>query len=180
MSADTIPGGPTQDEILAVSLYKLGIRSGDLVLDCGCGTGTVAIAMAQTAGRVVAIDRRAEAIRFARKQSKNSGLSNIEFHNAEAAEFLEADDRLFDCAFVGGSRGLATFLPVLAQRVRRRIVVNAVLLSTLEAAVASLQDLGILKEVVHIQASRSHALAGSFLFRPIDPVYIIVGGGRAC
>jgi cobalt-precorrin-6B (C15)-methyltransferase len=180
MSADTIPGGPTQDEILAISLFKLGIRQGDLVLDCGCGTGKVALAMAQRAGSVVALDRRKEAIRFARKQAQESGSTNIEFLHQETAEFLGTDERIFDCAFVGGSYGLTGFLPVLAQRVRRRIVVNAVLVSTLAAAVSSMQDLGIFEEVVQIQASRSHELAGSFMFRPIDPVYIIVGKGGAC
>jgi len=180
MCAGTIPGGPTQDEILAVSLFKLGIRRGDLVLDCGCGTGKVAIAMAQTADKVVALDRKADAIRFARKRAQESGSNNIEFLHLEAAEFLGTDDRIFDCTFVGGSSGLTGFLPVLSQRVRRRIVVNAVLLSTLEATVTSMQDLGIFKEAVHIQASRSHKIAGSIMFRPIDPVYIIVGNGAAC
>jgi cobalt-precorrin-6B (C15)-methyltransferase len=180
MSTKRLPGGPTQDEILAISLYKLGIRHGDLVLDCGCGTGKVAITMARIATQVVAIDKRAEAIRFARREAKNDGVANIEFLHQEAAEFLGTDDRVFDGAFIGGSQGLGGFLPVLAQRVRRRIVVNAVLLSTVYATVTSMQDLGIFREVVHVQASRSQGIAGSLMFRPIDPVYVIVGNGAAC
>jgi cobalt-precorrin-6B (C15)-methyltransferase len=59
-------------------------------------------------------------------------------------------------------------------------VVNAVLVSTLQAAVDTLQEIGIFDEVVQVQISRSHAIAGSIMFRPIDPVYVIVGKGGAC
>jgi len=177
---EKLPGGPTQDEILAVVLFKMGILPGDSVLDLGCGTGKVAIAAAKTAGRVIALDRRPEAIRFSRKKAKASGRTNIEFHNLEAEIFFKDDERIFDCAFVGGSRGIEQFLPVLAGRVRRIIIVNAVLLSTLNRVVASMQELGIFREVVHVQVARSKEIAGSIMFQPVDPVYIIVGEGTAC
>jgi cobalt-precorrin-6B (C15)-methyltransferase len=43
-----------------------------------------------------------------------------------------------------------------------------------------MQELGIFDEVVQVQIARSHAIAGSIMFRPIDPVYVIVGTGAAC
>jgi len=43
-----------------------------------------------------------------------------------------------------------------------------------------MQRLGIFREAVQVQAARSHQLAGSIMFRPVDPVYIIVGSGTAC
>jgi cobalt-precorrin-6B (C15)-methyltransferase len=64
--------------------------------------------------------------------------------------------------------------------VRRKIVINAVLLNTLVQAVTILQQLDSLCEVVQVQVSRSHELAGSIMFKPIDPVFIIVGKGAAC
>jgi cobalt-precorrin-6B (C15)-methyltransferase len=84
----------------------------------------------------------------------------------------------FDAAFVGGTRGLAELLPVLAERVRRRIVVNAVLVDSLHAAIAAMSTLGIYREAVHVQCARAAPLAGSVYFRPIDPVWVIVGEGR--
>jgi cobalt-precorrin-6B (C15)-methyltransferase len=180
MSPSKLPGGPTQDEVMAVALFKLGLRDGVSMIDVGCGTGKVSIAAAKTGANVVAIDRRPEAIRFAKKESAREGVKNIRFFCTEATEFLADDDRTFDCAFVGGSHGLFEFLPVLATRVRRRIVVNAVLVSTLQTAVTKMQELGIFDEVVQVQIARSHAIAGSIMFRPIDPVYVIVGTGAAC
>jgi cobalt-precorrin-6B (C15)-methyltransferase len=150
------------------------------MIDIGCGTGRVSVAAARMGAKVIAIDRRDVAIRFAKNEAKRKKVSGIEFSCAEAADYLSGDDRIFDCAFVGGSQGLAEFLPVLAGKVRRRIVVNAVLLSTLQTAVATMQMIGVFDEVVQVQVSRSQPIAGSIMFRPIDPVYVIVGKGLSC
>ncbi len=38
-----LPGGPTQPEVMTVSLAKHAIQPGDTVVDIGCGTGTVTL-----------------------------------------------------------------------------------------------------------------------------------------
>ncbi len=81
-----------------------------------------------------------------------------------------------DTAFVGGSKELSEVLTILKKKGTRKIVVNAVMLSTLNKAVERMDELGMFDEVVQVQVSRSHRIAGSIMFRPIDPVYIIVGG----
>jgi cobalt-precorrin-6B (C15)-methyltransferase len=60
--------------------------------------------------------------------------------------------------------------------VQGRIVVNAVMVGTLHEAIVSMQRLGIFIEAVHIQVSRSAGIAGGVMFKPLNPVYIIVGG----
>jgi cobalt-precorrin-6B (C15)-methyltransferase len=165
---------------MAVALFKLGLRDGDCMIDVGCGTGKVSIAAAQMGANVIAIDRREEAIRFAKKESEREGVKNIRFFCAEATEFLQDKNRIFDCAFIGGSHRLEEFLPVLAKKVRRRIVVNAVLVSTLHTTVEKMREIGIFDEVVHVQIARSHEIAGNIMLKPIDPVYVIVGKGVAC
>ena len=179
MSGTKLAGGPTQDEIMAVSLFKLGLRSTDTVLEIGCGSGKVSIAAAQQATKILSIDKRPEAIKTARESAQNASIHNIEFFCTDAVDFLKSD-RIYDCAFVGGTQDLDRILPVLAKKVRRTIVVNAVLLSTLAQAVATLQQLGIFCEVVQVQVARSHEIGGSIMFKPIDPVYVIVGKGTAC
>lgn len=172
-----LKGGPTQDEVIAIALQKLALRPGDRVLDLGCGTGAVAIAAAATAAEVVGIDRRPEAIAHARHLAEAAEAANLSFLEGEAGDALP---RLgaFDAAFVGGTRGLGDFLPHLADHVRRRIVVNAVLIETLYRAISTMESLGIYREAIHVQVARAAPLAGSVYFRPIDPVYIIVGEGR--
>jgi len=179
MEKTALAGGPTQDEIMAVSLYKLAIRHGDVIFDIGCGTGKVAIAMAGRAGKVYAVDRRPEAIACAQDAAEKAGVKNIEFFCGGAADFL-ATAPVADSAFVGGSQQIEVFLPLLAQKVRKTIVVNAVLVATLATVTDAMQALGIFSEAVHVQVARSHPLGKSFMFVPIDPVYIIVGRGTAC
>jgi cobalt-precorrin-6B (C15)-methyltransferase len=177
---DTKPaGGPTQDEIMAISLFKMGLSKNDVVLDLGCGTGKVSIALAQQAQKVYAVDRRPEAIRYAQDEAQKAGITNIEFFSGDAMDFLDTD-LTFDCAFVGGSKQIAMVLPCLAQKVRRRIVVNVVLTSTLSTVVETMQRLDIFREVIHVQVSRSHGVGAGIMFKPIDPVYVIVGTGAAC
>ncbi len=172
-------GGPTQDEVMAVSLFKLGLVSTDAVLEIGCGTGKVSVAMAKAAGKVYSLDRKPDAVSFAAEAARIAGVKNIEFFCTDAVDFLQGD-QVFDCAFLGGTQNLAEILPVLAKKVKRTIVINAVMVGTLEHAVTMLKGLGIFTEVVQVQISRSHNIAGSIMFRPVDPVYVIVARGSAC
>ncbi len=179
MSEPKLAGGPTRDEVMAVSLFKLGLNGKETVLEIGCGTGRVSVALAERAGNVYSIDLRPEAVAMARDNAEKAGVKNIEFFCTGATEFL-AQSRVYDCAFVGGTKQLAKVLPLLAGKVKGTIVINAVLVSTLAEAVSKLQELGIFAEVVQVQVARSHRIAGSIMFKPIDPVYVIVARGAAC
>ena len=171
-----LPGGPTRDEVLAIDLFKLELRRGDRFLDVGCGTGRVSLEAARHVKQVYAIDRRAEAITHARGRAAAARVENIQFFHSDAHSFLQDQDEGFDCAFLGGSRDLSRVLGHLADLVDRRIVVNAVLLSTLQEAVETLQRLGIFREAVQVQVAKSSPLAGGYRFCAEDPVYVIVGG----
>ncbi len=170
----TLRGGPTQDEVLAVSLFKAGLRKGDVFADLGCGTGKVSIAAARTCSKVHAVDIRAEAIECARLETEKAGVPNIDFYHCKATEFLKNDPKV-DVAFLGGSKDLKVTLEELDRLQVRTVVVNAVLIRTLEDAVSTMKKLGTFKEAVQIQVARSYDLAGSIMFKPIDPVFVIVG-----
>lgn len=174
-----LKGGPTQDEILAISLWKLGIQNGDVVADIGCGTGKVAVAASARAGRIIAIDKRPEAIAVARDAVVKAGADNIELRLGEATDVLASIGHL-DSAFVGGSQHLEDVLELLIERVTGAIVINAVLLETVYTAVSFLKNRGLFKECIFVQIARSRSLADGMMLEPINPVYIIVGRGRGC
>lgn len=174
-----LPGGPTQPEVMAVSLAKLGIRLGDTVVDIGCGTGTVTLEMAKLTGpggQVYAVDRRQEAIACTRETCKDR---EVEIFSGEALDFLALPHKPIDCAFLGGSRNMREILTRLQTEGTRSIVVNAVLLETAVETIHAMKELDIFIEAVHLQVSRSHDLVERIMFQPINPVYII-HGGRKC
>jgi len=179
MPSPRLPGGPTKDEVMAVSLYKLGLRNTDTVLEVGCGTGKVTVALGLQARTVFSIDRRPEAVSAATESVEKTGLRNVRISCTDALSFLSAD-QTYDCSFLGGTKQLGEIIPILAGKTRRTIVINAVLVSTLNTAVEAMMRLGIFREAVQVQAARSHRIAGSIMFRPVDPVYIIVGSGLSC
>jgi cobalt-precorrin-6B (C15)-methyltransferase len=179
MSGTKLAGGPTQDEIMAVSLFKMGLLNSDTVIEIGCGTGKVSVAIAKSVKKLYSLDKRPDAVSLATETARNAGVCNIEFFCTDAREFL-TKNHVFDCAFLGGTQALSEILPVLSEKVKRTIVINAVMVSTLERAVRTLKELGLFTEVVQVQVSRSYDIAGSIMFRPIDPVYIIVARGVAC
>jgi cobalt-precorrin-6B (C15)-methyltransferase len=172
---ERLPGGPTQEEVMAISLAKLAIRPSDIVADIGCGTGRVAIAASKLAGRVHAIDRREEAIRHAERAAAEAGAGNISFHLGEAAEILPTLGRI-DRAFVGGTRQLRGVLTQLAGSGTERIVVNAVRTAALQEAITVMEELRIFEEALLVQVSRTYPIGGGHMFRPIDPIFVIVGG----
>ena len=82
-----------------------------LVLDIGCGQGRLALPLAKWAmhGRVVGVDYTPAAIAKAGGYAREQGLSNVEFHEADALVFVQA---LLDASFdVVLMTEVAFFLP---------------------------------------------------------------------
>lgn len=179
IAASPPKGGPTKDEVLAISLFKLGLSKTDILADLGCGTGKVSITAAPYVQKVHAVDIRKEACMWTEKETQRLGISNISVHNSENNTFLTTLDHL-DAAFIGGSQGLSEVISTLAKLDTRTIVINAVLLETVSTAVNALRDNGIFKEVISAQISRSYPIGSGIMFKPIDPVFIICGGNPSC
>ena len=86
-----------------------GITTGMRILDIGCGVGDVATLAAEIvgpSGSVVALDRDAASIEWARRRVAEAGFPNIQFHATEFDQFKEAGS--FD-ALVG--RFILLYLP---------------------------------------------------------------------
>ena len=69
---------------------------------------------------------------------------------------------------------------IIQEAVRRlapegRVVVTAALLETLAAARNALEQAGWEVEVVQLQVSRSHPLAGGTALQALNPVWIVTG-----
>lgn len=175
----SVSGGPTKPEIIAVSLSKLGLRDGDRFVDIGCGTGSVSIEAARIAKGLIiyAIDARKEALRATEINFKNFNIVNATLLAGEASEILGSGDFInsIDCAFVGGTKNIGSVLETLAEKKTRSIVVNAVRIETVVRAIEVMKKLGIFVEAIHVSVSRGVPIAGETMFKPENPVYIVVG-----
>ncbi|MDI9632599.1 MAG: methyltransferase domain-containing protein [Methanolinea sp.] len=174
-----LPGGPTKDEVMAISLSKLDLRPSDLFMDIGCGTGKVAVHAAPRVRKVIAIDVRGEAIAHAREAAARAGVSNIEFHAGNAADLIPSLPPP-NAAFLGGSREIERILPLLAGLKVRAIVVNAVKIETVARAISLMEELGIYREAVLVQVAHAAPLDGGHIWRPANPVAVISGGVSPC
>lgn len=174
-----VSGGPTKPEIIALSLSKLGLRDGDHFADIGCGTGSVSIEAAKIARdlTIYAIDSREEALRATETNFKNFNLQNARLLAGEASEILGSGNIIssLDCAFVGGTKNIDLVIEILVRRKTRSIVVNAVRIETVVRTIEVMKKFGIFSEAVHVMVSRSFPIAGETMFKPENPVYIVVG-----
>lgn len=166
---------PTKPEIIAITISKLNPLPGDVFCDIGCGTGAVSIAASKFADTIYAIDIRGEAIAEAEQNFATAGIADrVTLIHGEAAEAVRCLPRL-DCAFVGGTKNVESVLQELCTRVGGRVVANAARIETAARIIGCMKSLGIFEEVVHVQVSKGYELAGETAFKPINPVYIVVG-----
>lgn len=174
-----ISGGPTKPEIIAVSLSKLGLKDDSTFIDIGCGTGAVSIEASKMAHnlRIYGLDARAEAIEVTARNFEEHGLKNTTLLHGEASLLLNDKTAIgnIDYAFVGGTKNIRQVLGVLCEKKVRRIVVNAVRIETVVKTMGVMKELEIFDEVLNIAVSRGTPITGETMFKPENPVYIIVG-----
>lgn len=169
-------GTPTQPEIIAMALSKLGIKNTDIFVDIGCGSGSISIAAARVVKNVIAIDNRDEAIFASSANIKEAGIKNIEVLKGNAEILLSNID--LNCAFIGGSQNIGEILGILIQKGSVRFVVSAVRIETVALALDIMKKNNVFKELLQIQLSRGSELAGGIMLKPENPVFLIVGETR--
>ena len=77
----------------AEKLYNIALSYADLkgketVIDAYCGTGTISLYLAQKAKHVIGIEIIKDAIENAKENAKRNKIKNVEFHAADAADYL--------------------------------------------------------------------------------------------
>ena len=167
--------GPTKSEVRSVLLGKLDLREADHFAEVGSCTGAVTIEAARRAGRVTALERKAERLEVTEKNlAANEDLvsADVELRNAEAPEGLPDDA---DALFLGGSRNFEKVLDHAVDTEVDRIVMNVSRLEVAGRATPAFRDRDILDEVVQFQVSHGYELAGATSFNSDNPVYMLVG-----
>jgi precorrin-6Y C5,15-methyltransferase (decarboxylating) len=169
----------TKAEVRAVVLAKLQLFPGQVLWDVGGGAGSVGLeaSLLIPGGKIFAVERHPERAAQITANRDTFGVHNLEVVCVPAPVGLA---RLPDPhrVFVGG--GGPEVGAIIQEAVRRlgpegRVVVTAALLETLAAARTALDEAGWEVEVVQLQVSRSHPLAGGTALQALNPVWIVTG-----
>ncbi|AXR78531.1 precorrin-6Y C5,15-methyltransferase (decarboxylating) subunit CbiT [Natrarchaeobaculum sulfurireducens] len=179
MSSIALPydakAGPTKPEVRAVVQSKLALGPDDHFAEVGSCTGAVTIEAAQRAGRVTAVERKAERLETTEKNLEANAetiRADVELRNAEAPEGVPDDA---DALFLGGSRNFEAVLDHAVETGVDRIVMNVSRLEVAGKAAEAFRERDILEEVVQFQVSHGYELAGATSFDSDNPVYMLVG-----
>jgi precorrin-6Y C5,15-methyltransferase (decarboxylating) len=168
----------TKDEVRAASIHKLRLPKGGILWDIGAGSGSVSIEAARLfpESKVFAIERNEEQISHIKGNKQRFGTPNVAITCGEAPEALK-DLPSPDGVFIGGSGGrLSGIIRLIKGRMPRGVVVlNAVMLETLNEAILHLENNGFETEISQISVSRSKVLNGHRQMAALNPVFVIRG-----
>jgi cobalt-precorrin-6B (C15)-methyltransferase len=167
-------GGPTKAEIVAIALDKLQIEMGETFADIGCGTGSVSKAAARFTDKIIAVDKRSEAIEVAQKTLTDAGVLTATLLCGPAPDVLLLYQDTIDKAFIGGTKDFKRVIDFLMPHCKR-LVLNAARIELAADAISYLTEVGIYDEALLINIARARKLEDLTTFSPYNPVIMVVG-----
>ena len=75
-----------------------------VVLDAYAGVTSFGICISDVCKQIVSIEENSESVRLGKKIAKENGITNIEFHSGDAAEFFKNETRKFDAVILDPPR----------------------------------------------------------------------------
>lgn len=166
-----LPGTATQEENIYIALGKLNILPGNVFLDIGCGSGSVSQAASRFTNKIYGVDLRLEAI-----EASRSRVPVGHFFEGEASQILPELPEIDRC-FIGGTRHIESFFPLLLERAAPdcAIIADLARIGAAHKVVELMKDAGIFQELLQVQISRGYDLAGDMALRPVNPIFMVVG-----
>jgi len=82
-----------------------------------------------------------------------------------------------DKAFFGGTFRITEMLEIAKKNksIKSTVVVNAARIGVAADVIRKMRELGIFKEALIVNISKSYELAGDIAFKNLNPVFIVVG-----
>lgn len=167
----------TKNEVRAVSLARMQLRSSSVVWDIGAGSGAVGLEAARLCqfGHVYAIEKNLDDNAIIARNRLAMGISNHTLVHGKAPEGLHtwADP---DAVFIGGSGGeLRELIQQVLSRLKPQgwLIMNFVTLENLGCAVETLKACSAQWDVLQLQASRSKPILHMHRMAAENPVWIV-------
>jgi precorrin-6Y C5,15-methyltransferase (decarboxylating) len=169
----------TKSEVRAVSLSKMQLLPKHTMWDLGAGSGAVSIEASAilNKGRIFAIEKNPQRIELIKQNIQRFKVKNLKVKKAilpQGLKNLPAPDRIF---IGGGGKELGSIVKSAAHHLKKNgiIVINTVLVPSLEIASKTLRQLGFETEIIQIQINRGSEMPWGQRFEAQNPVWIIKG-----
>lgn len=169
----------TKAEVRAVTLAKLCLATNHVLWDLGAGSGSIAVEASVfiKKGKIYAVEKDPARIAHIHTNKKRFGVKNLEIIQAvlpDGLADLTRPDRIF---IGGGGKDVADIIRTASAYLRPAgvMVVNTVLINSIETVVRTLETLGFQTNTVQLQINRSRNMPWGQRFKAESPVWIIAG-----
>ena len=169
----------TKAEVRTVTLAKLCLATDHVLWDLGAGSGSIAVeaSMFIKKGKIYAVEKDPARIAHIRTNQKRFGIKNLEIIQAvlpDGLANLSRPDRIF---IGGGGKAVADIIRAASAYLRPAgiMVVNTVLINSIDTAVRTLETLGFQTNTVQVQINRSRNMPWGQRFKAESPVWIVAG-----
>ena len=169
----------TKSEVRAVSISKLQLLPNHIMWDLGAGSGAISIeaSVLIAKGRIYAVEKNSERIEQIKRNKRRFKVKNVEIVESvlpQGLGDLPAPDRVF---IGGGGKELKAIIQSAAAALKSNgiIVINTVLLPSLQNAKKTMNQLGFQTDVVQIQINRGSDMPWGERLEAQNPVWIIRG-----
>lgn len=170
----------TKSEVRAVTLSKLKITRNDMVLwDIGAGSGSVSVEASQLLpnGKIFAIEKHPERISDIMDNCKKFNCHNVSVVNDQFPSKTDTFDQPHRIFIGGGGKHIGKIIQHACDSLKKEgvIVINTVLLQTMEKAIRVLEENRFSPQVIQLQISRSKTMPFGQRMEALNPVWIISG-----
>jgi len=170
----------TKSEVRSVTLSKLRLDAQDYTFwDLGAGSGSVSIEVSRflPRGQLFAVEKNEKRIPLIEQNIHKFGVSNLTVCHGSlpgAMETLPDPDRVF---VGGGGKNITQIIQWAGSRLSLNgvMVINTVLVQTMNLAVEALKKMGFKTQFVQLQVAVSSPMPFGERLEALNPVWIITG-----
>lgn len=171
----------TKEDIRALSIWKMNLKEGAIVLDIGSGTGTISVQASKIArkGIIYAIEKDNEAIITTKNNLEKFKCNNVVLDEGEALDILKTykdENKRFDSIFIGGSGGnLEEIISISNDLLQSEgtIVMNFITLDNAYKAIETIKKLNYQVDISQVNISKNRG--ESYMMIANNPIYIVQG-----
>ena len=171
----------TKEDIRALSIWKMNLKEGAIVLDIGSGTGTITVQASKIArkGIIYAIEKDNEAIITTKNNLEKFKCNNVVLDEGEALDILKTykdENKRFDSIFIGGSGGnLEEIISISNDLLQSEgtIVMNFITLDNAYKAIETIKKLNYQVYISQVNISKNRG--ESYMMIANNPIYIVQG-----